>query len=124
MTFQLGDDEKPSHPVAKNERAVYPTQDDFLKVCGFKEIFHHIFRLFLSASSEPLDKLLSSLIRFLRLLVRPQLSVLPQLFLHHPSHLHAVLNSHGLSLQADQELSLQVAELTRAQFLSPPTIQF
>ncbi|GFX15063.1 uncharacterized protein TNCV_4898301 [Trichonephila clavipes] len=35
---------------------------------------------------------LSSLIRFLRLLVRPRLSVLPQLFLHHPSHLHAVLS--------------------------------
>ncbi|GFU04413.1 hypothetical protein TNCV_1818181 [Trichonephila clavipes] len=73
----------------------------FCKVCGFKEC-HHISRLFLSASSEPLDKLAIIADGFLRLLVHPQLSVLPQLFLHHPSHLHAVLNfNHGLSRRAD-----------------------
>ncbi|GFU76006.1 hypothetical protein TNCV_4209961, partial [Trichonephila clavipes] len=58
---------------------------------------------------------LSSLIKFLRLLVRPRLSVRPQkLFLHHPSHLHAVLSqSMDSSARQLQELSLQVAELTR-----------
>ncbi|GFV05314.1 uncharacterized protein TNCV_225251 [Trichonephila clavipes] len=98
--LQLGD-EKPSHLLRKmKELSDGQLQDDFLQSLWLQRMPPHI-QTVLSASSEPLDKLLSSLIRFLRLLVHPQLSVLPQLFLHHLSHLHAVFSNHGLSRQTD-----------------------
>ncbi|GFV20019.1 uncharacterized protein TNCV_1154201 [Trichonephila clavipes] len=81
----------------------------FCKVCGFKEC-HHISRLFCLHPQSLWINWLSSLIRFLRLLVRPRLSVLPQLFLHHPSHLQPTMDSLARQIQ---ELSLQVAQLTR-----------
>ncbi|GFY27818.1 hypothetical protein TNCV_242831 [Trichonephila clavipes] len=88
-------------------------QDDFLQSLWLQRMPPHI-QTVLSASSELWINWLSSLIKFLRLLVRPRLSVLPQLFLHHPSHLHAVLSQPWTLLARQiQELSLQVAELTR-----------
>ncbi|GFV13181.1 hypothetical protein TNCV_142021 [Trichonephila clavipes] len=63
----------------------------FCKVCGFKEC-HHISRLFLSASSEPLDKLAIIADKVSEVVGSSQLSVRPKLFLHHPSHLHAMLS--------------------------------
>ncbi|GFY22597.1 hypothetical protein TNCV_2178581 [Trichonephila clavipes] len=68
----------------------------------------------LSATSEPLDKLAIIADKVSEVvLVHPQLSVLPQLFLHHTSHLHAVLSQPWTLARQIQELSLQVAELTR-----------
>ncbi|GFV22557.1 uncharacterized protein TNCV_2077491 [Trichonephila clavipes] len=103
--LQLGD-EKPSHLLRKmKELLMANSRMTFCKVCDFKEC-HHISRLFCLHPQSLWINWLSSLIRFLRLLVRPRLSVRPQLFLHHPSHLHAVIfmqcsANHGLSRQAD-----------------------
>ncbi|GFU43361.1 hypothetical protein TNCV_2282601 [Trichonephila clavipes] len=107
-------DEKPSHLLRKmKELANGQLQMTFCKVCGFKEC-HHISRLFCLHLQSLWINWLSSLIRFLRLLVHPQLSVSAQLFLHHPSHLHAVFSQPWTPLARQiQELSLQVAELTR-----------
>ncbi|GFU64955.1 hypothetical protein TNCV_3977521 [Trichonephila clavipes] len=89
---------------------VVTTQDDSLQSLWLQRMPPHI-QTVLSASSEPWINWLSSLIRFLRLLVRPRLSVRPQLFLHHPSHLHAVLSQQWTPARQIQELSLQAAEL-------------
>ncbi|GFW59948.1 hypothetical protein TNCV_4864031 [Trichonephila clavipes] len=88
--LQLGD-EKPSHLLRKMKELSNGSRMTFCKVCGFKEC-HHISRLFCLHPQSLWINWLSSLIRFLRLLVRPRLSVRPKLFLHHPSHLHAVLS--------------------------------
>ncbi|GFV42383.1 hypothetical protein TNCV_4311141 [Trichonephila clavipes] len=84
-------------------------QDDFLQSLWLQRMPPHIM-FYLHPQSLWINWL--SLIRFLRLLVHPQLSVLPQLFLHHPNHLHAVSANHGLSRQADPR-AVQVAELTK-----------
>ncbi|GFU98315.1 hypothetical protein TNCV_1446971 [Trichonephila clavipes] len=88
-------------------------QVTFYKVCGFKEC-HHISRLFLSASSEPLDKLAiiadkvsevvgaSSTICAAKTVPPPSQS----------SSCSAQPTMDSLARQI-QELSLQVAELTR-----------
>ncbi|GFS57292.1 uncharacterized protein TNCV_491811 [Trichonephila clavipes] len=89
--LQLGD-EKPSHLLRKmKELSNGQLQDDFLQSLWLQRMTPHI-QTVLSASSEPLDKLAIIADKVLRLLVRPRLSVRPQLFLHHPSHLHAVLS--------------------------------
>ncbi|GFU70911.1 hypothetical protein TNCV_215921 [Trichonephila clavipes] len=66
-------------------------QDDFLQSLWLQRMPPHI-QTVLSASSEPLGKLAIIADKVLRLLVNSQLSVFPQLFLHHPSHLHAVFS--------------------------------
>ncbi|GFT37967.1 hypothetical protein TNCV_4402101 [Trichonephila clavipes] len=88
-------------------------QDDFLQSLWLQRMPPHI-QTVLSASSEPWINWLSSLIRFLRLLVHPQLSVLPQLFLHHPSHLHAVFSQPWtLSPGRSKSCLYELPELTR-----------
>ncbi|GFW07522.1 uncharacterized protein TNCV_3916551 [Trichonephila clavipes] len=87
-------------------------QDDFLQSLWLQRMPPHI-QTVLSASQSLWINWLSSLIRFLRLLVHPRLSVRPKLFLHHPSHLHAVFSQPWTLAIQIQELSLQVAELTR-----------
>ncbi|GFV24143.1 hypothetical protein TNCV_423421, partial [Trichonephila clavipes] len=68
----------------------------------------------LSASSEPLDKLAIIADQVLRLLVHPRLSVRPKLFLHHPSHLHAMLSQPWTLARADpRAVSTSCPELTR-----------
>ncbi|GFX02633.1 uncharacterized protein TNCV_728871 [Trichonephila clavipes] len=89
--LQLGD-EKPSHLLRKmKELSNGQLQDDFLQSLWLQRMPPHI-QTVLSASSEPLDKLAIIADKVSELLVHPQLSVLPQLFLHHPSHLHAVFS--------------------------------
>ncbi|GFV20055.1 hypothetical protein TNCV_890911 [Trichonephila clavipes] len=85
----------------------------FCKVCGFKEC-HHISRLFVSASSEPLDKLA---------IIADKVSggcwcVLDYLCCHNCSSTIPVIfmqcsANHGLSRQTDPRAVSQVAELTR-----------
>ncbi|GFV23007.1 retrovirus-related Pol polyprotein from transposon opus [Trichonephila clavipes] len=85
----------------------------FCKVCGFKE-YHHISRLFYLHPQSLWINWLSSLIRFLRLLVHPRLSVLAKTVPppSQSSSCNAQPTMDSLARQI-QELSLQVAELTR-----------
>ncbi|GFV53966.1 uncharacterized protein TNCV_2515371 [Trichonephila clavipes] len=89
-------------------------QDDFLQSLWLQRMPPHI-QTVLSASSEHLDKLAIIADKVSRLLVRPRLSVRPRL---RSSTIPVIFMqcsaNHGLSLARQiQELSLQVAELTR-----------
>ncbi|GFW57909.1 hypothetical protein TNCV_1418561 [Trichonephila clavipes] len=66
-------------------------QDDFLQSLWLQRMPPHI-QTVLSASSEPLDKLAIIADKVSEVVGAPRLSVRPKLFLHHPSHLHAVLS--------------------------------
>ncbi|GFU94080.1 uncharacterized protein TNCV_3308331 [Trichonephila clavipes] len=109
--LQLGD-EKLQPPVAKmKELSNGQLQDDFLQSLWLQRMPPHT-RLFCLHPQSLWINWLSSLIRFLRLMVHPQLSVLPQLFLHHPFHLHAVFSQPWTLCQADPR-AVFFAELTR-----------
>ncbi|GFU50449.1 uncharacterized protein TNCV_4571961 [Trichonephila clavipes] len=123
--LQLGD-EKPSHLLRKMKKScpMANLRMTFCKVCGFKEC-HNISRLFYLHPQSLWINWLSSLIKFLRLLMRPRLSVRHNCSSTIPVIFMQCSANHGLSSlsrQADQELSLQVAaELTRERKFTPLT---
>ncbi|GFU00186.1 hypothetical protein TNCV_801681 [Trichonephila clavipes] len=90
----------------------------FCKVCGFKEC-HHISRLFLSASSEPLDKL-AIIADKVSEVVGASSTICAATTVPPPSQSFSCSAQPTMDSLARQiqELSLQVAELTRERYSS------
>ncbi|GFT45350.1 uncharacterized protein TNCV_4322831 [Trichonephila clavipes] len=85
-------DEKPSHLLRKmKELSNGQLQDDFLQSLWLQRMLPHI-QTVLSASSESLDKLAIIADKVSEVVGASSTICAAKLFLHHPSHLHAVLS--------------------------------
>ncbi|GFS48150.1 uncharacterized protein TNCV_2295731 [Trichonephila clavipes] len=120
--LQLGD-EKPSHLLRKmKELSNGQLQDDFLQSLWLQRMPPHIQTVFVCIL-EPLDKL-AIIANKVSEVVGASSTICAATIVPPPSQSSSCSAQPTMDSLARQiqELSLQVAELTRAQFLSPPTI--